>query len=246
MKFMLISYATKDWEAGLPPDPRLLAAVAGLSKEAPKIGKLVSTGGLSPSSMGAKVRVSGGKVLVTDGPFAETKEIVGGYAMVDVASKEEAIAVARRFWQVHVDVFGPSFEGGGEIRQLFHEEQCNPQNEHGSSNTSRGRSSKEATKIVEYIRYSIAEADREAFEAAYSQAQAALTRSSHCLAYELSQCAEDGGAYILRIEWDSAEGHLQGFRTSPEFREFVANVRPFVGANAEMRHYEVTAVSLKK
>ena len=100
--------------------------------------------------------------------------------------------------------------------------------------------------IVEYIRYSIPEADRETFEAAYRRAQAALTQSPHCLAYELSQCAEDRGAYILRIEWDSTEGHLQGFRSSPEFREFFANVRPFVGAIAEMRHYEVTSVSLRK
>jgi quinol monooxygenase YgiN len=100
--------------------------------------------------------------------------------------------------------------------------------------------------IVEYIRYAIAEADRSAFEAAYGRAQAALTRSPHCLAYELSQCAEDRGAYILRIEWDSADGHLKGFRSSPEFREFLANVRPFIGAIAEMRHYDVTAVCLRK
>ena len=100
--------------------------------------------------------------------------------------------------------------------------------------------------IVEYIRYSIPEADREAFEAAYRRAQAALTRSPHCLAYELSQCVEDRGSYVLRIEWDSSEGHLQGFRSSPEFREFFANVRPFVGAISEMRHYELTSVCLRK
>jgi quinol monooxygenase YgiN len=102
------------------------------------------------------------------------------------------------------------------------------------------------TMIVEYIRYSIAEVDRAAFEEAYRRAQAALTRSPHCLAYELSQCAEDRGSYVVRIEWDSAEGHLHGFRSSPEFREFFANVRPFVGAIAEMRHYEVTAMCLRK
>src|SRR5262249_11036179 len=100
--------------------------------------------------------------------------------------------------------------------------------------------------IVEYIRYLIAEADREAFEAAYRQAQAALTRSPHCLAYELSHCTDDRGSYILRIEWDSSEGHLKGFRSSAEFREFLASVRPFVGAIAEMRHYEVTSVCLRK
>jgi hypothetical protein len=119
MKFMLISYATKDWEAGMPPDPRLLAAIPQLSEKMPKGCTLVGTGGLAPSSMGAKVRVSGGKVLVTDGPFAETKEIVGGYAIVEVNSKEEAFAIARQFWQLHVDVLGPSYEGGGEILQCF-------------------------------------------------------------------------------------------------------------------------------
>jgi len=100
--------------------------------------------------------------------------------------------------------------------------------------------------IVEYIRYSIAEADRQAFAVAYGRAQAALTRSPHCLAYELSHCVEDRGSYILRIEWDSTEGHLQGFRSSPEFRAFLADVRPFVGAIAEMRHYDVLSVCLRK
>src|SRR5262249_31746665 len=85
----------------------------------PKTGALISTGGLAPSSMGAKVRVSGGKVVVTDGPFTETKEIVGGFAIVDVASKEEAIAIAREFWQLHADVLGPSYAGGGEMAKCF-------------------------------------------------------------------------------------------------------------------------------
>jgi quinol monooxygenase YgiN len=100
--------------------------------------------------------------------------------------------------------------------------------------------------IVEYIRYLIAEADWETFEGAYRLAQDALTRSPHCLAYELSHCVEDRGSYVLRVEWDSAEGHLKGFRSSPKFREFLANVRPFIGAIAEMRHYEITSVCLRK
>src|SRR5262245_52071029 len=124
MKFMLISYATKDWEAGLPPDPRLLAAIPRLYEKMPKTAALISTGGLAPSSIGAKVSVSGGNVVVTDGPFTETKEIVGGYAIVDASSKEEAIAIAKGFWQLHVDVLGPSYEGGGEIREMFHREEC--------------------------------------------------------------------------------------------------------------------------
>jgi quinol monooxygenase YgiN len=100
--------------------------------------------------------------------------------------------------------------------------------------------------IIEYIRYTIAEADRPAFESAYAQAQAALARSAHCLGYELARCIEDAGAYILRIEWDSVDGHLKGFRSSAEFREFFSCVRPFVGDIAEMRHYEATAVRLEK
>jgi hypothetical protein len=107
MNYMLISYATKDWEAGLPPDPRLLVAIPRLSETMPKGSALVGTGGLAPSAMGAKVRVSQGKVVVTDGPFSEAKEIVGGYAIVDVGSKDDAIAIAREFWQLHVDVLGP-------------------------------------------------------------------------------------------------------------------------------------------
>ena len=69
MKFMLISYATKDGEAGAPPDPRLLAAIPRLWEKMPKGGALLGTGGLAPSSMGAKVRVSGGKVACDRRPF---------------------------------------------------------------------------------------------------------------------------------------------------------------------------------
>jgi hypothetical protein len=129
MKFMLISYATKDWEAGRPPDPRLLAVIPKLSEDMPKGASLIGTGGLAPTALGAKVRVSGGHVEVTDGPFTETKEIVGGFAIIDVASKEDAIAIAKRFWQLHVDVLGPGYEGGGEIRQMFHQEECSPRHE---------------------------------------------------------------------------------------------------------------------
>ena len=132
MKFMLISYATKDGEAGAAPDPRLLAAIPRLWEKMPKGGAILGTGGLAPSSMGAKVRVSGGKVVVTDGPFAETNEIVGGYAIVDVSSLEEAISISKEFFQLHVDVLGPSYEGGGEIRPMFHQEECGPQQQRPS------------------------------------------------------------------------------------------------------------------
>lgn len=96
--------------------------------------------------------------------------------------------------------------------------------------------------VVEYIRYKIADEARTAFESAYESAQGALRASPQCLGYELSQCVEEPDHYILRIEWTSLEGHLEGFRKSPEFRTFLKDVGPFVGNIEEMRHYEVTAV----
>jgi len=96
--------------------------------------------------------------------------------------------------------------------------------------------------IVEYIRYTIPADRRAEFEGAYAQARPSLDASTHCLGYELSRCVDEPSAYILRIEWDSAEGHLRGFRGSPEFRAFFAAVGPYVGNIAEMRHYELTGV----
>lgn len=98
--------------------------------------------------------------------------------------------------------------------------------------------------IVEYIRYEIADAD--AFLRGYSTARAALDASPHCLAYELSRCTEEPASFILRIEWDSAEGHMQGFRKSPGFAAFLAAVRPFIANIREMRHYSVTPITARK
>jgi quinol monooxygenase YgiN len=100
--------------------------------------------------------------------------------------------------------------------------------------------------IVEYVRYTIPAERRDAFEAGYGSAAASLDASPHCRSYELARCAEDTTQYVLRIEWDSAEGHMQGFRGSPEFRTFFAAIRPFVGDIAEMRHYELPAVRGRK
>jgi quinol monooxygenase YgiN len=96
--------------------------------------------------------------------------------------------------------------------------------------------------IAEYIRYTIDESRRPGFESAYEAAAGALAESPHCLAYELSRCVEDPGEYILRIDWDSAEGHLEGFRRSGQFATFLASVRPYIGDIQEMRHYEPTSV----
>lgn len=98
--------------------------------------------------------------------------------------------------------------------------------------------------IVEYIRYEVG--DSAAFVAAYERARRVLDRSEHCLAYELARCSEEPRAFILRIEWDSVAGHLEGFRKSAEFPEFLAAVRPFMPDIREMRHYEPTALAGRK
>ena len=93
--------------------------------------------------------------------------------------------------------------------------------------------------IVEYIRYEIPESDARSFEDAYRRAGASLDASAHCERYEIARCTEAPEAWTVRIEWDSTEGHLQGFRGSPEFRSFLSAVRPFVDRIQEMRHYDV-------
>lgn len=93
--------------------------------------------------------------------------------------------------------------------------------------------------IVEYTRYKVDEKRRTLFERVYEKAGEALVSSTHCLRYDLSHCTEDPDHYILRIEWDSEEGHLKGFRASPEFKSFFALVQPYAKDIEEMRHYEV-------
>jgi hypothetical protein len=76
-----------------------------------------------PTAMGAKIRAGKGKLKVTDGPFSEAKEIVGGYAVMRFNSREEAIESGKRFMQLHLDILGPSYEGELEIRQMADLEQ---------------------------------------------------------------------------------------------------------------------------
>jgi quinol monooxygenase YgiN len=97
--------------------------------------------------------------------------------------------------------------------------------------------------IVEYIRYNIDDASTDAFEQSYQRAAEALEASEHCERYEVSRCSEDPSQHVVRIEWDSEEGHLSGFRKSPEFRSFFNAVGPFVNDIEEMRHYQVTFAS---
>src|SRR3712207_2170604 len=107
MRFMSIVKATKDSEAGVPPSPALMEAISKLAMQEMQDGSLVEMGGLMPTSTAARVRTSGGKVIVTDGPFAELKEIIAGYAVFELPSREVAIERARRFMQLHLDILGP-------------------------------------------------------------------------------------------------------------------------------------------
>jgi quinol monooxygenase YgiN len=110
--------------------------------------------------------------------------------------------------------------------------------------TQRGEG--EQTMIVEYIRYKIDEPRRADFEKAYQDAGKALDASRHCHAYELTHCTEAAESYILRIEWDSEDGHVKGFRSSPEFKTFFAAIQPYVKDIEEMRHYQLTSVKNRK
>jgi hypothetical protein len=119
MRFMMMVKADKDYEAGLPPDPKLIEAVGKLAEDMKNKGVMIETGGLLPSSMGARIRAAAGKLSITDGPFAEVKELIGGYAVVEAKSKQEAVELAKNFMQVHVGILGASYEGECEIRQMF-------------------------------------------------------------------------------------------------------------------------------
>jgi hypothetical protein len=95
-----------------PPTPEEMAVMGAFIQEAQQAGVLLDTGGLAPTSEGVKVRYADGKYTVTDGPFSEAKELIGGWALIEVASKDDAIGWAKRFLGI---------VGGGEsrIRQVF-------------------------------------------------------------------------------------------------------------------------------
>ena len=101
-----------------PPPAALMQAIAALGAEAARAGLLVDTGGFGPTSTGARIRVSGGKVTVADGPFAQGEEVASGYAIFEAASKEEAIKLAKRFMELHAEHW-PEWEGSAEVRPAF-------------------------------------------------------------------------------------------------------------------------------
>ena len=123
MRFMMI---VKHAEKQGPPPQQLMDAIAKLAEEETKAGTMIGSGGLGPTAQGARVRLSGGKVTVTDGPFTETKEVVGGYAQFELTSREEAIKSAVRFMELHKQHW-PGWEGETEVRQMFDTQDCGPQ-----------------------------------------------------------------------------------------------------------------------
>jgi hypothetical protein len=115
MKFMLIVKASKDSEAGIMPEEKLIAAMATFHEELVKAGVLLDGSGLQPSAKGTRIRHSGGKRTVIDGPFTEAKELIAGYTLIQVKSREEALEWAKRM----PNPAGEGKDGEIELRQLF-------------------------------------------------------------------------------------------------------------------------------
>jgi hypothetical protein len=122
MRFMIIVKATRDSEAGVMPGEKLLAEMAAYHEELQKAGVLLDGSGLQPSSKGWRVKYEGKKRTIVDGPFAETKELIAGYTLIQVKSREEALEWSRRFPNPTID--GSDCEI--EVRQMFELEDFAP------------------------------------------------------------------------------------------------------------------------
>jgi len=113
VRFMILVKASKDSEAGVMPSEDVLAAMADYHDQLAKAGVLLDANGLQASSKGWRIRYAGGSRTVVDGPFTETKELVAGYTIIQVKSREEAIEWAKRFPNPHLE------DGDIEIRPMF-------------------------------------------------------------------------------------------------------------------------------
>ena len=114
MRFMSI---VKGPENAGPPSQELMDAIDKLAQEMFQKGVMLDMGGLLPTATGARIRLSGGKLTVTDGPFTEAKEVVGGYALCELPTHADAVALATRFMELH-RLHWPEFEGESELRPL--------------------------------------------------------------------------------------------------------------------------------
>ncbi|HWW29835.1 MAG TPA: YciI family protein [Steroidobacteraceae bacterium] len=121
MKFMFIVKSAHS----AAPSPKLLEEMHKLADREIKAGRMLDNGGLMPIAMGAQVRIADGRLSVLDGPFAETKEVIGGYAVFELKSKEEAVASAVEFMQLHKDHL-PGWEGTCEVRAFAPRPEARP------------------------------------------------------------------------------------------------------------------------
>lgn len=122
MRYMIIVKASKESEAGVMPEEKLIAAMAAYHEELAKAGVLVDASGLQASSKGFKIKYSGKKRTVVDGPFTESKELIAGYTIIRVKSREEAVEWAKRFPNPH----GEGAETEIEVRRFFELEDFAP------------------------------------------------------------------------------------------------------------------------
>jgi hypothetical protein len=117
MKYLTFIRHSESYRQARPP-AALMEAMGKFVEQSLKNGTLVDTGGLLPSKDGVRVRLSKGKITVTDGPFTETKEVIGGWAILQTASRSEAIRIATEFMELHRE-YWPEFEGESELRPMF-------------------------------------------------------------------------------------------------------------------------------
>jgi hypothetical protein len=117
MKYLTFIRHSESYRESGPP-PALMEAMGRFVQQSFKDGTLVDTGGLLPTKDGARVRLAKGRITVTDGPFTETKEVIGGFAILNVDSKAEALRVATEFMELHRK-YWPEFEGESELRPMF-------------------------------------------------------------------------------------------------------------------------------
>jgi hypothetical protein len=115
MRFMML---VKTAESSGPPPKALMEAIADLGEQAKQAGTMVITGGLAPTAASTRVRLSQGKITAIDGPFAETREVVGGFAIFNFTSKQQAIESALQFMELHKKHW-PGWQSETEIRQVF-------------------------------------------------------------------------------------------------------------------------------
>ena len=122
MRFMIVVKATKDTEAGKMPEEKMIATMATYHEELVKAGVLLDASGLQPTAKGWRIKYSGGKRTVIDGPFTEAKELVAGYTLIQVKSREEALEWTKRF----PNPVGEGAPAEIEVRQLFELEDFGP------------------------------------------------------------------------------------------------------------------------